>query len=200
MSHPARRASQSVAAGLFAWGILVATCQAQVAPAAVAIAVPDTASVGQTVLLQARLVSSGSAPIAKATVDFTVQQTFLNVNSDVVVAQGVTDDTGLARAQWQVRTSGDLAVKAVYRGGQTYGPATASGAMTASGNQQLYTPTAGVRVPFLNWPPLAALAGLWPHASAWPIALALAIVWSLYARVATLLFRVSRDARGEREP
>ena len=182
--------------GLSPFAALPCAAQTQ-PPSAMSIAVPPTATLGQTILLQARLVDSRAQPIAKAPVDFTVQQTFLNVSGDVVVAKGITDDTGLAKAEWQVRTSGDLAVKAVYRGDASHGTATVSGPLAVGGSQQLYSSTAGVRVPLLNWPPLAALSRLWPQASCWPILLALAIVWSLYGRVAALLLHVARAGTAE---
>ena len=166
-------------------------------PSAMSIAVPPSATLGQTILLQARLVDSQAQPIAKAPVNFTVQQTFLNVSGDIVVAGGITDDTGLAKAEWQVRTNGDLSVKAVYRGDVTHGAASVGAPLTVTGSQQLYSSKAGVRVPLLNSPPLAALSGLWPQASGWPILLALIIVWSLYGRVVALLLQVAQAGSAE---
>ena len=74
---------------------------------------------------------------------------------------------------------------------------------TAPRGVELYVQTAGVQVPGLNEPPVAAdatakggfaqlLAGLWPRLSGWPIALVLLIVWSLYLYVAVLVGRISR--------
>ncbi len=194
-SHLRHYAFRALAGVLLLAAALPGVAQAQVgtSPSAIAVAAPDTATLGQTILLQARLVGAGGAPLAKATVLFVVPQTFLHVSGDEVVAQGVTDDTGLVKAQWQVRSSGDLAVTAQYRGDASHGPASASATISVAGSRQLYVQDAGVRIPLLNSPPLAMLGQLWPRASGWPIALALLIVWSLYARVVTLLLKIARD-------
>ncbi|MBI4493005.1 MAG: Ig-like domain-containing protein [Chloroflexi bacterium] len=171
----------------------LALAQAEQEPTAISIGAPATATLGEVATLQARLVDSAGAPIAKARVSFVSPRSFLNADDDVVIAAGVTDDQGLASADWQIRTSGDVTVGAVFRGDEQHAASKASADLAVTGDRQLYIQEAGVRVPGLNTAPVAAAAPLWPRLSGWPIALALLIVWSLYARVAVLLLRLTRQ-------
>jgi hypothetical protein len=173
---------------------VAAQAQSALAPTAIGIGIPPTAQLGQVVALQARLVGAGSLPIAKATVSFTSPTSFLNVTSDAVIAEGVTDKDGLVSAPWRATRSGSLSVQAEFRGDGSYAPATARAPLEISGDQQLYVQQAGVRVPGLNTAPvqgISFLAALWPALSAWPIAAVLLVVWSLYATATVLLFRIA---------
>lgn len=174
---------------------------------AMSVSVPETANVGQRVLLQARLVDSSGAPMAKAKVFFTSPTSFLNASGDVVVAAATTNAEGLAVAEYEVRSAGPLTFQAEFRGKPGYPPSKASAQMAApDAPGALYVQRAGVRIPVLNAPPavgptmvgvgqtygpLAVPSGLWPALSGWPIALALLAVWSLYASVVVLTFRVA---------
>jgi hypothetical protein len=175
---------------------VVAHAQSALAPTAIGIGVPPEARLGQVVTLQARLVGAGGLPVAKATVYFTSPTTFLNVTGDAVLAEGITDKDGLASATWRATRSGGLAVQAEFRGNESYAPARASAPLAVSGAQRLYVQQAGVRIPGLNAAPLPFLAALWPALSAWPIAAALLVVWSLYATAATLLYRIAAAGLG----
>jgi hypothetical protein len=168
-------------------------------PTAISLGAPTSATLGDTVTLQARLVDNQGAPIAKAPVDFVVPLSFLNVDGDVVVARGVTNAEGLVATTWQVRSSGTLAISAKFPGDDQHGPATASAQLTVTGGQQLYVDDQGVMVPFLSAAPIPALASLFPRLTPWPLVLALIIVWSLYGRVAFLLFRMVRQSAARKE-
>jgi hypothetical protein len=144
------------------------------------------ASVGDVVTLQARLVDSSGFPIGKANVEFVVPLTFLDGQDDVVVASALTNQEGLAVATWQVRSTGDLTVKARFSGNQTYAGSTASTSVNSTGDDQLYVPTAGVQIPGVNEGPLP---------SAWPVVLILVVVWSLYGVAAAQLFRIATAVR-----
>jgi hypothetical protein len=174
---------------------------AQTAPPASAISLgaPTTATLGQTVTLQAVLVDDQGTPIAKAPVYFVVPMSFLNTDSDVVVAQGLTDSNGLVSTTWQVRSSGTLAISAQFRGDEQHGASTASAQLVVTGDQQLYIDDQGVLVPFLSTAPIPALAGFWPRLTPWPVVLALVIVWSLYGRVAFMLFSMVRKSAAVKE-
>lgn len=174
---------------------------AQTAPAASAISIgaPTTATLGQRVTLQAHLVDAQGAPIAKAPIAFTVPLSFLNVDGDVAVAHGVTNDQGLIAATWRVRSSGTLGITAEFTGDADHGPAKASSQVVVSGNQQLYIPDQGVQVPGLSVAPIPALAGLWPRLIPWPIVVALFIVWGLFGRVAFLMFRLVQQSAPKKE-
>lgn len=177
------------------------------APSALSIRVPAAAELGQRVLLQARLLDGSGQPLARAPVIFSVPTSFLNKSSDVVVAKALTDKEGRAAAEYEVRSAGQLTIQADYRGNERYAPAKASAELVVGeAPRQLYTEHAGVRIPGLNAAPalgptmvglgqvrgpLAALSTLWPALSGWPIALALLVIWSSYAAVVVLTFRVA---------
>lgn len=184
-----------------------ALAQPALAPTAISIGAPATATLGQRVTLQARLVDGSGAPLAKATVFFTSPLAFLNGSGDVVLAQATTDKDGLAVTEYEVRSTGQLTIQAEFRGNDAYGPSKAGATMTVTGDGQLYIQHAGLHVPGLNAGPARAPAlvngklvlervpgtsALWPTMSGWPLAAILLTVWSLYAFVVTLIFRVAR--------
>ncbi len=160
----------------------------------IAAAVPPQAGLGQTIEAQARLVDSSGRPIAKATVTFATPLAFLGGSNDVVLAAAVTDASGVANAELELRTSGALTIHAAFQGNDRYAPSTASAPITITGDTQLYVQRAGVRIPGMNAAPPAipGAAPLWPAMSGWPIALVLIVVWSLYGFVALLVARISR--------
>ncbi len=172
----------------------------------IATAIPPQAGLGQMIEAQARLVDSSGAPIAKATVTFATPLAFLSGSNDVVLAEAVTDKSGVANAEFELRTSGALTIHAAFRGNDRYAPSTASAPITITGDAQLYVQRAGVRIPGMNVAPqlapvmlgassvgiLPAIARMWPAMSGWPIALVLIVVWSLYGLVALLVARISR--------
>lgn len=164
-------------------------------PSAISIGAPATAQLGQHVTLQARLINSAGAPIAKARIVFVSPATFLGTSGDVVVASATTDKTGLATADWQVRRTGTLSIRAEFHGDDQYAPSKVAAPIVVSGSQQLYVQHAGVRIPGLNDAPVSGLSGLWPRLSGWPIAAALLIVWSLYGVTVFLIFRIVLASR-----
>lgn len=204
----ARRAVvAAIALALLALVAPAALAQPVLAPTAISIGAPTTATLGQRVTLQARLVDAAGAPLAKAAVFFTSPMAFLNGSGDVVLAQATTDKDGLAVTEYEVRSTGQLTIQAEFRGNDAYGPSKASAAMTVTGDGQLYVQHAGLHVPGLNAGPAPAprlvdgklvlgsvpgTSALWPAMSGWPLAAILLTVWSLYAFVVTLIFRVAR--------
>jgi hypothetical protein len=175
----------------------------------ITLTVGETARFGETVPLSARLVDSSGTPIAGAKVTFVVPGTFfLGTTSDVLIAVVTTDKQGVAASQYQARDTGWLSIQADFSGDDRYaGTKTTSQILVDDQPQQLYVPHVGVQVPGLNISPLAdggtgaaagtpaasdGLAGLWPAMSAWPIALVLLIVWSMYALAVRQMFRIVR--------
>jgi hypothetical protein len=175
-----------------------ALAQSEAEPTAISIGAPTAATLGDVVTLQARLVDSTGYPISKANVEFVAPLRFLDGQDDVVVASAITHQDGLAVATWRVRSTGDLTVKARFRGNQTYAASSASTALTTTGDQQLYTPAAGIKIPVLNEAPAWWPSGVWPLPSAWPVVLVLVMVWSLYGVAAAQLVRIARGGGGSR--
>lgn len=178
-------------------------------PTSLDLAVPPRAALGQVVEVRARLTDASGAPIPKATILFTAPLRFLQAEGEVVLADAETDANGVAGAEFEVRTEGTLAIRAVFRGDERRASSTATAELAVEGSAQLYTQHAGVHLPGLNAGPavvplvrdgslsLGLIPGtsrLWPAMSGWPIALALIVVWSLYGVVVVLLFRVARAA------
>jgi hypothetical protein len=178
---------------------VVASADSAGPPSAISLGAPTSATLGQRVTLQARLVDAQGAPIAQAPVRFIVPLSFLSVDGDVEVARGQTNEQGLAVATWQIRSSGILGISVEFAGDPDHGPAKASSQIVVTGNQQLYQDDPGVLVPGLSVAPIPALAPLWPRMTPWPIVAALLIVWSLYGRVAFLLFRLVQQAHARKE-
>lgn len=170
---------------------------------------PARASVGEVVTLRALLVRASGAPIARATIEIVAPLRFLNSSGDVVLASARTGTDGRAAAAFEVHTGGPLALRAVFRGDERHAPAEAAAVVAIEDTGvQLYAQHAGVHIPGLNEPPpmgptmldvpednvLARVKALWPSMSGWPIAGALIVVWSLYAFVVRMLFRIAADA------
>lgn len=183
------------------------------ARAAVSIAVPREAEIGQTVEVQARVTDAAGIPITRALVLFVARVPFLSAESDAVLADARTDESGIATAQFEARSEGTLLIRAVFEGDQRYDEAIAESKLAVVGHTQLFTEQVGVRLPGLNAGPAAlpmfrdgtpvvgliqGTSRLWPLVSGWPIALALMIVWSLYGSVVLLLFRITAAAKEER--
>ncbi len=176
------------------------------APTSLTAAVPPQAGLGQTIAAQARLVDGNGKPIAKGTVTFSAQLAFLEATSDAVLASAVTDKDGLANVKFDLRTSGQLTIRASFAGDDRYAPSEAKTPIAIGGDQQLYVQGAGVRIPGLNEPPqtgavvlaepsngiLSALNAFWPALSGWPIAAVLGTIWSLYIFVGFLVTRIAR--------
>lgn len=174
------------------------------------IAVPPSASLGQIAVVRASLSDAAGQPIPKATILITASLSFLQASGDVVIADATTDAKGVAVADFDVRTEGTLAIKAVFAGDERYAASSASATVGVAGDGQLYVQAAGVQLPGLNRSPgailapvddaqsntgvLSGLAALWPALSGWPIALALMTIWSLYATVVGFLFRIGAAA------
>ncbi len=170
------------------------------------IALPPSASLGGAAQVQAQLVDATGKPIQGALVLFSEQLGFLEAAGNVVVAEALTDKAGVATTEIDLRTEGTIAVTASFKGDAQNAPSSASGSIEVAGGGQLYAQTAGVKLPGLNEPPGPAqtnaalferVSAFWPAMSGWPIALALMIIWSLYASVVFILFRIVGASRSE---
>ena len=163
-------------------------------PSTLAVAAPATVTVGQKVTVQARLTGT-AGPIVKATVVFVVPTSLLNTSADMAVGQGVTDGEGLATATFQARVTGDLQVKAVFSGDNTYAASTATSAMSVGGSNQLYVPDIGIRLRGVTSSPIGqdSTVSHW-LLSGWPIGALLVVIWSTYGAAVFFMSRISADA------
>lgn len=168
------------------------------------IAVPPSADLGATAEVQAQVVDAAGKPVPDAVVIFTAKLGFLEASGDVALADAKTDRNGVATADVDLRTEGALALTAVYRGDAGHASSSATASIDVRGSAQLYAQAAGVKLPGLNTAPTAAgssaallpsLSSLWPRLSGWPVALVLMIIWSFYASVVLILFRITAASR-----
>jgi hypothetical protein len=166
---------------------------------ALSVAAPATVTAGQNVTVQARLTGT-AGPIIKATVQFVVPTGFLNATADMVVGTGITDGEGLATATFEARMTGDLQVKAVFVGDNTYAPSTGSAPMTVAASKQLYVPDIGIRLRGVNSSPLTQTGSV-SHwlLSGWPIGALLVAIWATYGFAVFFMSRISADANNAPE-
>lgn len=168
------------------------------------IAVPPNADLGGAAQVQAQVVDAAGKPVTDVTVLFTAKLGFLETSGDVVLADAKTDRSGVATADVDLRTEGTLALTAVFKGDAQHAGSSASASIDVRGSAQLYAQAAGVKLPGLNEAPttpgssaalLPSLSSLWPRLSGWPVALVLMIIWSFYASVVVILFRITSASR-----
>lgn len=162
-------------------------------PTDITVSAPATVTLGDQVTLQARLVS-GSRPLSQAHVFFSLPTSFLGASGDEMLADVVTDSDGLAKADFQARSTGAVTVKAQFRGDASYAPSESGASMQVSGSQQLYAEKESISLQGWNRAPLAS--GSWPHwaLSGWPIAAVLIVVWSMYGVAVYFMSRISAAA------
>ncbi len=196
-----------------------ALAQSAAEPTRISVGAPAQANTGERITVQAVLVDSHGNPISKATVYFTTHTAFLTKSGDVVLAQAVTNKDGQAVAEFADDFSGAITLRAEFRGDEQHAPSNATAQVGALGQEQVYAEHIGVDIPGFNVPPMAAPLGsapmaslqspgqgvalslerLWPAMNGWPIAAALIIVWSLYFRAVTLLFRIAKPVNEAEE-
>jgi hypothetical protein len=203
---PGRRVAAVIATLL---ALVPAVTLAQGQPAVISVQAPARASLGQTVSLEARVADDTGAPVRGASVAFSIPSLFfLGTTANAQLGEAITDEQGIATLDYQARIAGDLIVQAEVAGVGGSAPSSAHSALSvADGDEQLYVERAGVRIPGLNAPPSGptlmtadiatgaplGLGRLWPTLSAWPLMLVLLVIWSLYAFVVRLLFRLAQE-------
>jgi len=163
-------------------------------PSTLKVAAPTTVSVGQNVTVEARL-TGAAGPIVKAKVEFVVPTGFLKASSDMSVGTGITDGDGLATATFQARMTGDLQVKAVFAGDNTYAASTGTTPMSVGGSKQVYVPDVGIRLRGVTSSPIGqdSTVSHW-LLSGWPIGALLVLIWSTYGAAVFFMSRISADA------
>lgn len=124
------------------------------------------AVLGDAVRLEARLTSDEGDPITGAVVTFVSPATWgEEISGDMILGRARTDREGLAALTMVVRRAGELRVTAAFAGTPSFGPSNRSSPITIVGDDQLYTPRVGIRL---------------PGAGGWAIALVIGTVWALF--------------------
>ncbi len=197
-----------LAAPLFAMVIILQAfaphdvhAQSTAEPTRINIGAPTQTNLGERLTVQALLVDSHGKPISKAIIYFTTHAAFLDKSGEVILAQAVTNKDGQAVAGFEDDFSGAITLRAEFRGDAQYAPSNATAQVNDAGKGQVYAEHIGVKIPGFNAPPVNApmasfqslsIARMWPAMTGWPIAAALIIVWSLYFRAVTFLFRIAK--------
>lgn len=141
--------------------------------------VPKEATLGGHVTLRATLTDPHDGePIRGALVTFEAPAFWgEEFQGMMVIGSARTDRMGVATLTTQMRSSGDLEIRAVFEGVDGFAPVSASADLDVRGDVQLYESKAGIRVPWLNLWVLAAVIGL---------------VWSLYFLVGLRVLAIAR--------
>jgi hypothetical protein len=192
--------------GMLVFAPMVAHAQSALEVTHILMGAPTQAALGEPFTVQAVLADSKGHAIPKAVVYFTQTASFLGETNNMDVAQAVTNAKGQVSAQITNNQSGTITLNAEFRGDTQYAPSIESFQVTVTGVKQLYNEHIGVDIPGLNTPPFAGsmqgslqrqpgivgfIEGLWPMLNSWPIALVLAIVWSMYLVAVRYIFRVA---------
>lgn len=138
---------------------------------------PEGAQLGEKLTIRAVLLDVRGRPIEGAAISF-VRSGFQGgtFGGEVVLGIVMTGEDGMATLDHEVRTSGDVHVSASFAGDANHRGTTTEGELVVEGDRQLYAPTAGIRLPWLN---------------VWVLAGVIALVWILYLRVGLLILAIA---------
>ncbi len=142
---------------------------------------PKEAELGSTFTARAVLTDEQGNPIAGMTIVFEADAVWGDeLQGHMVIGTAVTNRHGVATLTTQPRTSGTYEVAAYFPGDGRYGAVMEEADLQVHGDSQLYSPSAGIRLPWLN---LWVLAGV------------IALVWSMYFLVGLRVVAIARPAR-----
>ncbi len=146
--------------------------------------VPEEAELGDTITIVAVLTDPhDGAPIPDALITFETPAYWgEEFSGPMVIGTATTDADGVARITTQLRDSGDVDISADFDGDSVFAAAMNEAHVDVHGSRQLYSPTAGIRVPGLN---LWVLAGV------------IAFVWTLYFLVGLRVLAIARPSAAE---
>lgn len=143
--------------------------------------VPEEADLGDAIRVQAVLTDGHGDAIEGATVVFEADAFWgEEIQGHMVIGSAVTNHSGVATLVTRLRTSGEFEVAASFPGDGRHAPAMEERTLDVHGDQQLYSPTAGIRIPWLNLWVLAGVIGL---------------VWSVYFLVGLRVLAIARPPR-----
>ncbi|GEM_PF-959186 len=144
---------------------------------------PDRAALGTAFRAEARLTDRAGRAIAGLTIVFEADAVWgEEFRGHMVIGTAVTDRRGIAGITVRPRTSGPFEVAAYFPGSARYRPAMEEADLDVVGSAQLYSPSAGIRIPGLNLWVLAAVIGL---------------VWLTYVRVGLRVVGIARPPRAD---
>lgn len=150
-------------------------------PVSIMIEVPPTGQLGGTITATATLTDADGMAIAGAMVVFETDAVWgAEFQGHMAIGSAETNDAGVASITYQLRTSGDVEVAAAFAGDHDHLPAEEETSLKVAGDQQLYSPSVGLRIPWLNL---------------WVLAAVIMLVWSVYLAVGRRVIRIFRLGR-----
>lgn len=148
-------------------------------PVHLEIEVPEEAQLGEPITVRATLTDAHDDPVVGAMVIFETDAVWgEELQGHMTVGAAETDQAGVAALTYELRSSGDVEVAADFAGDRLHQPASEETLLHVTGGRQLYTPSVGLRIPWLNL---------------WVIAFVVALVWVLYLAVGARLVSISRS-------
>lgn len=141
--------------------------------------VPDGAELGGHATLRATLTDPhDGSPIRGASILFEAPAVWgEEIRGWMTLGEAATDRSGTATLTAQMRSSGEVEIRAVFLGGDGFAPVTGTAHLDVRGDGQLFEPAVGLRVPWLN---LWVLAGV------------IALVWGTYLLVGLRVLAIAR--------
>jgi hypothetical protein len=142
---------------------------------------PPQAKLGQVVEVRAVLEGPSGKPIPSVMLTFSSPAAWAGgteYTGDMYLGTAETNASGVAVLAVRMARSGPITIVAHFDGVGSYAPAVGVGQVTVVGDAQLYTPTAGIKVP-----------GLGP----WVLALVIAALYMLYILVVSRVLAISRS-------
>lgn len=124
--------------------------------------VPAETGLGDEVRLEATLLTERGRPLAGERITFFAEAAWSDdLRGNMVLGSAYTDETGTAVTVTDLRTSGETQLGARFSGNDRFTPVTATGAITVTGDEQLYTPETALKLPPGAWWLLALVAAVW---------------------------------------
>ncbi len=142
------------------------------------VTLPEEAELGGTFTALAVLTDEHGRPLPGMTIVFEADAVWgEEFQGHMVIGTAVTNPDGVATLTTEARTSGVFEVAAYFPGNGRWGQVMEEADLRIRGDAQLYAPTAGIRVPWLN---LWVLAGV------------ITLVWSTYFLVGLRVLAIAR--------
>ncbi|MBI4297766.1 MAG: hypothetical protein HY676_04465 [Chloroflexi bacterium] len=141
------------------------------------LSLPTAATLGEPARIEAKLETGDGLPLPQAVVHFYISASFLSGSGGLMrIGEATTDKGGVAALDYVPRRGGEMDMVARYDGSDRYAPSQDITKFTVQGNEQLYTPESGIRLPFI---------------SKWFIVGVLSAIWGTFMFVGLLIFRVA---------
>ena len=131
-------------------------------PVALTVAGPEDVPLGNLARIMVLLRDGAGNPIANARIVFTSPARFAGTVGEMALGEAVTDATGVATLDEQLRIEGPNQIIARFYGDDTRQPAQATTVIQATGRAQLVQRSAGLQVPLLgSWTLIIVIGAVW---------------------------------------